>query len=70
MTIKDEIKGRIVQAGWSMSDVVKSLNKKQGRVDTVQNFSNKLSRETLRYKDAQEIAEAIGYAIVWEPIGK
>lgn len=70
MTIKDEIKGRIVQAGWSMSDVVKSLNKKQGRVDTVQNLSNKLSRETLRYKDAQEIAEAIGYSIVWEPIGK
>lgn len=70
MSIKDEIKGRIVQSGWSMSDVVKALNKKQERIDTVQNFSNKLSRETLKYKDAQEIAEVIGYTIVWEPIGK
>jgi len=70
MSIKDEIKVRIVQSGWSMSDVVKALNKKQERIDTVQNFSNKLSRETLKYKDAQEIAEVIGYTIVWEPIGK
>lgn len=70
MSIKDEIKGRIIQAGWSMSDVVKVLNEKHGRIDTVQNLSNKLSRETLRYKDAQEIAEAIGYTIVWEPIEK
>jgi hypothetical protein len=70
MSIRDEIKGKIVQAGWSMSDVVKVLNEKQGRLDTVQNLSNKLTRETLRYKDAQEIAQIIGYTIVWEPIGK
>lgn len=70
MSIRDEIKGKIVQAGWSMSDVVKALSEKQGRIDTVQNLSNKLTRETLRYKDAQEIAEVIGYTIVWEPIQK
>lgn len=53
-----------------MSDVVKVLNEKQGRIDTVQNLSNKLTRETLRYKEAKEIAEVIGYTIVWEPVGK
>lgn len=67
MGIKDEIKARIVQAGWSMSDVVKVLNEKKGRTDTVQNLSNKLTRETLNYKEAQEIAEVIGCTIVWEP---
>lgn len=70
MTIKDEIKARIVQAGWSMSDVVKALNEKKGRTDSVQNLSNKLTRETLNYKEAQEIAEVIGCTIVWEPKSK
>ncbi|MCG8538875.1 MAG: LLM class flavin-dependent oxidoreductase [Clostridia bacterium] len=49
-----------------MSDVVKKLNKKYSRIDTVQNLSNKLSRGTLKYREAKEIAEIIGYEIKWE----
>jgi hypothetical protein len=49
-----------------MSDLVRALNEKYSRNDSVQNLSNKLSRQTLKYKEAQEIAEIIGYEIRWE----
>ena len=64
--IKHEIKSIIIKSGWTMSDVVKKLNKKYSRIDTVQNLSNKLSRGTLKYREAKEIAEIIGYEIKWE----
>ena len=66
MSIKDEIKSLIIKSGWTMSDVVKALNEKHSRDDSVQNLSNKLSRETLKYKEAKEIADIIGYSIEWK----
>lgn len=66
MSIRDEIKSMIIKSGWTMSDLVRALNEKYSRNDSVQNLSNKLSRQTLKYKEAQEIAEIIGYEIRWE----
>ena len=68
MALKNEIKARIVEAGRTMSDVVKELNTKRptDKQISAQNLSNKLSRETLKYKEAQEIAEVIGYKIEWK----
>lgn len=65
MGIKEEIKSLIVKSGWTMSDVVEALNEKYDRNDTVQNLSNKLSRGTLKYREALEIAEIIGYSVEW-----
>lgn len=65
MPIKDDIKSLIIKSGWTMSDVVKALNEKYDRNDTVQNLSGKLSRGTLKYREALEIAEIIGYEIQW-----
>lgn len=70
MPIKDDIKALIVKSGWTMSDVVKALNEKYGRNDSVQNLSNKLARETLKLKEAMEIADIIGYSIEWIPKNK
>ncbi len=67
MTIKDDIKAIIVKSGWTMSDIVKSLNEKYNRQDSVQNLSAKLSRGTIKYREALEIAEIIGYNIEWIP---
>jgi hypothetical protein len=66
LSIRDEIKSMIIKSGWTMSDLVRALNEKYSRNDSVQNLSNKLSRQTLKYKEAQEIAEIIGYEIRWE----
>lgn len=30
------------------------------------NLANKLSRDTLKYVEAQEIAEVLGYEIIWQ----
>ncbi len=65
MGIKEDIKSIIIKAGWSLSDVVRALNEKHSRKDTIQNLSNKLTRGTLKYREALEIAEAIGYSIEW-----
>ena len=33
--------------------------------DSVSNLSNKLQRESLRYKEAIQLADALGYDIQW-----
>ncbi|MHB8061186.1 MAG: LLM class flavin-dependent oxidoreductase [Ruminiclostridium sp.] len=65
MPIKDDIKSLIVKSGWTMSDLVKALNEKYNRDDSVQNLSGKLSRGTIKYREALEIAEILGYEIQW-----
>ena len=65
MGVREDIKSVIVKSGWTLSDVVKALNEKYSRNDTVQNLSNKLSRGTLKYREALEIAGVIGYSIEW-----
>lgn len=65
MSIKNEIRALIVKSGWTITDLVKALNERNGTDQSVQNFHNKLSRETLRYKDVLEIAEILGYNIEW-----
>ena len=63
--VKSEIKSEITRNGWTMTEVVAALNQKHGRNDTVQNLSNKLSKGTLRYSEAMEIAEVIGCRLEW-----
>lgn len=65
--IKDEIKSIIIKSGWSITDLVAELHEKHGWSNSVPNFSNKLSKGTLRYKEALEIADVIGYNLLWVP---
>ena len=65
MDIKNEIKSYIVRSGYSMTEIIEMINKKYDRNDTVQNLSNKLTRGTIKYSEAKEIAEVIGYEIRW-----
>ena len=67
MPLKEEIKSIIVRSGWTMSDIVRALNEKYNRNDSIQNLSAKLSRGTLKYKEALEIADVIGYTLEWVP---
>ncbi len=36
------------------------------RNESVSNLSNKLQRESLRYVEAVQLADALGYEIVWQ----
>lgn len=55
------VKAKIIESGRTMSRVVE-----EGHLGSVQNLSNKLCKGTLRYTEAEEIAEICGYNIVWE----
>ena len=67
MTLKDEIKVLLIKSGFTLTDLVKALNEKYNRTDSVQNLNGKLTRETLKYKEAQEISAILGYEIQWIP---
>lgn len=67
MTLKDEVKVLLIKSGFTLTSLVKALNEKYSRNDSVQNLNGKLTRETLKYTEAKEISEILGYEIKWIP---
>lgn len=66
MNVRNEIKAQIVRAGFTMQDVVDRLSDEYGWSDSVSNLSNKLQRKSLRYVEAVQLADALGYDLVWQ----
>ena len=66
LNIKNQIKAQILLAGFTMAETVDALSTDYGWSDSLSNFSAKLSRESLRYKEALELAQVLGYEIVWK----
>lgn len=66
MSIRNEIKAQIVRAGFTMREVVELLSDEYGWSDSVSNLSAKLQRESIRYKEVVELADVLGYDIVWQ----
>ena len=64
--LRNEIKSYIVRQGMTMQEVVDLLRDEHGWSDSVSNLSNKLQRESLRYVEAVQLANALGYEIVWQ----
>ena len=67
--LRNEIKSYIVRSGYTMQEVVDRLSEDYGWSDSVSNLSNKLQRESLRYTEAVQLAEVLGYEIVWKKRG-
>ncbi len=65
MNIRNEIKAYIIRTGWTMLNLVEELSARYGWSSSVSNLSAKLQRESLRYKEAIQIADVLGYDIVW-----
>ena len=63
--IRNEIKAQIIRAGYTMQEVVNQLHDEYGWSDSVSNLSGKLQRESLRYREAVELADVLGYDIIW-----
>ena len=64
--IRNEIKAQIIRAGYTMQEVVDLLHDEYGWSDSVSNLSGKLQRESLRYREAVELADVLGYDVVWQ----
>lgn len=69
LNIRNEIKSEIAKSGWTLTDIVKEMNRLHPEETTTpQNISNKLTRGTLKYSEALEIAAIIGKQISWIPV--
>lgn len=66
MSVKEQIKIALIKRNKTLSELVAELNKKYNRNDSVQNLSGKLSRNTLKYREAEEIADILGITIEWK----
>lgn len=64
--LRNEIKAYIVRSGCAMQEVVDLLSDEHDWSNSVSNLSNKLQRESLRYTEAVQLADALGYDIVWQ----
>lgn len=66
MNIRNEIKAQIVRAGFTMQELVDRLAEEYDRSDSVSNLSAKLQRESIRYKEVVELADVLGFDIIWQ----
>ena len=66
MNIRNEIKAQIVRAGFTMQELVDRLSDEYDWSDSVSNLYAKLQRESIRYKEVVELADVLGYDIVWQ----
>lgn len=66
MDTRNEVKSYIVREGMTMTELVAKLADEYGWSSSVPNLSGKLRRGALRYHEAVELADALGYDIVWQ----
>ena len=66
MIVRNEIKAQIIRAGFTMQEVVDLLHDECGWSDSVSNLSAKLQRESIRYKEVVELADVLGYDLIWQ----
>ena len=66
MTVRNEIKAQIVRAGYTMQELVDRLHEEYGWSDSVSNLSDQLQRESIRYKEVVELADVLGYDLIWQ----
>ena len=64
--LRNEIKAYIVRSGCTMQEVVDLLSDEHGWSDSVSNLSAKLQRESIRYKEFVELADVLGYDLIWQ----
>lgn len=69
MPLKDDLKAIIIKSGWTITSVVEELNKRHNTDTSVQNFSSKMIRGTLKYSEVEEVLDIIGYDIAWTKRG-
>ena len=64
--VKCDIQSHIIAAGYTQKEAVDACSAEYGWSDSDSNFSNKLDKQTLRYKEVLQLAEVLGYEIIWQ----
>jgi hypothetical protein len=63
---RNKVKSYITREGMTMTAVVELLADEYGWSSSVPNLSGKLRRGSLRYTEAVELADVLGYDLVWQ----
>ena len=66
MDVRNEIKSYIVREGFTLSEVVELLADEYSWSTSVPNLSGTLRRGSLRYREAIQLADVLGYDLVWQ----
>lgn len=66
-TTKNEIKAMIAKAGLTMKETLERLHQQYGWSRSASNFSNKLKRGSFSYSELIQLADVIGYELIWVP---
>ena len=66
MNCRNGIKTYIVREGLTMSEDAERLVEEHGQSSSIPSFSVKLQRGSLRYSEAKELADVLGYELVWK----
>lgn len=66
MDLKYEVKKILLEKRMSMTELNNILNKNNNRETTVQNLNTKLTKNTISYKELEEILTILGYNLKWE----
>ena len=66
ISCRNQVKSYITWEGMTMTEVVELLADEHGWSSSVPNLSGKLRRGSLRYTEAVELADALGYDLVWQ----
>ncbi len=63
MGVREDIKTIIVQSNWTIKEVANEMTKISGKNYSGSNLSQKLSRKTLKYEEAQLIGAILKYEL-------
>lgn len=64
--IDEQVKALLTREKSTLKELVALLHTHYDRSASSANLSNKLSRDSVRYGEALEIADVLGYEIVWQ----
>lgn len=64
--VKCDVQSHIIAAGYNQKEAVEACAVEYGRSPSDSNFSTKLGDETLRYREVLELADVLGYEIIWK----
>ena len=63
---RNEVKSYITREGMTMTEVVELLADEHGWSSSVPNLSGKLRCGSLRYTEAVELTDVLGYDLIWQ----
>ena len=64
--VRNEIKSQLIRTGFTYQEALELVSQEYGWSTSASNLSGKLNRGSIRYKEVLELADVLGYDIVWQ----